>query len=277
MRKIIIEPYSNPLKINFSELFAYRELLWALAYRDLRVRYAQTFIGFLWAFMNPLLSLLILTFVFGVVAKVDIGTGYDGQVIPHLLYTIVGLAGWTYFSEVFAQAGMSIINAQQMVQKIYFPRLVIPLSKAITGLVDLGVNILLIAILMLFFSYTPSPNIIFLPLFIMMAIISGLAAGIWMSALTIRFRDFQYITPMLLRIGMFITPISYPSSAVPENFRALFYLNPVAGIVEGLRWSLLGGTALNPYTYISFAVIFVFLLLGIIYFNKVEKVMPDII
>jgi lipopolysaccharide transport system permease protein len=277
MRKIIIEPYSNPLKINFSELFAYRELLWALAYRDLRVRYAQTFIGFLWAFMNPLLSLLILTFVFGVVAKVDIGTGYDGQVIPHLLYTIVGLAGWTYFSEVFAQAGMSIINAQQMVQKIYFPRLVIPLSKAITGLVDLGVNILLIAILMLFFSYTPSPNIIFLPLFIMMAIISGLAAGIWMSALTIRFRDFQYITPMLLRIGMFITPISYPSSAVPENFRALFYLNPVAGIVEGLRWSLLGGTALNPYIYISFAVIFVFLLLGIIYFNKVEKVMPDII
>jgi len=277
MRKIIIEPHSNPLKINFSELLAYRELLFALAYRDLRIRYAQTFIGFLWAFMNPLLSLLILTFVFGVVAKVDIGTGYEGQVIPHLLYTIVGLAGWTYFSEVFAQAGTSIINAQQMVQKIYFPRLVIPLSKAITGLVDLGVNLLLITILMLFFSYTPSPNIIFLPLFIMMAIISGLAAGIWMSALTIRFRDFQYITPMLLRIGMFITPISYPSSAVPENFRALFYLNPVTGIVEGLRWSLLGGTTLNPYTYISFAVIFVFLLLGIIYFNKVEKVMPDII
>jgi lipopolysaccharide transport system permease protein len=277
MRKIIIEPYSNPLKINFTELLAYRELLWALAYRDLRVRYAQTFIGFLWAFMNPLLSLLILTFVFGVVAKIDIGSGYDGQQIPHLLYTIVGLAGWTYFSEVFAQAGMSIISAQQMVQKIYFPRLVIPLSKAITGLVDLGVNLLLITILMIFFSYTPSPNFIFLPLFLIMAIISGLAAGIWMSALTIRFRDFQYITPMLLRIGMFITPISYPSSAVPENFRVLFYLNPVTGIVEGLRWCLLGGTDLNPYTYISFAVIFVFLLLGIIYFNKVEKVMPDII
>ncbi len=277
MKKIIIEPANNPFKINFFELYSYRELLSALAYRDLRVRYAQTFIGFLWAFMNPIFSLLILTFVFGVVAKVEIAPGYSGQVIPHLLYTVVGLAGWTYFSEVFAQAGASIINAQQMVQKIYFPRLVIPLSKAITGLVDLGVNFILIVILLIAFGYSPSSNLVFLPIFILMAIISGLAAGIWMSALTIRYRDFQYITPMLLRIGMFITPISYPSAAVPEQYRMFFYLNPITGIVEGLRWCILGGEALNPYTYISFAVIIVLLLFGMLYFNKVEKIMPDII
>lgn len=277
MKKITIEPKSNPFKINFSELYSYRELLSALAYRDIRVRYAQTFIGFLWAFMNPIFSLLILTFVFGIVAKVNLTPGYNGQEIPHLLYTIVGLAGWTYFSEVFAQAGASIISAQQMVQKIYFPRLVIPLSKAFTGLVDLAVNFILIIIMLIIFGYNPSPNIIFLPLFILISIISGLAAGIWMSALTIRYRDFQYITPMLLRIGMFITPISYPSAAVPEQYRMFFYLNPITGIVEGLRWCILGGEALNPYTCISFVIIIILMLLGILYFNKVEKIMPDII
>lgn len=277
MKKIIIEPGSNPFKINLSELYNYRELLSALAYRDLRVRYAQTFIGFLWAFINPIFSLLILTFVFGVVAKVNLSQGHNGQEIPHLLYTIVGLAGWTYFSEVFAQAGSSIISAQQMVQKIYFPRLIIPLSKAITALVDFAVNFFLIIVLLLVFGFSPSSNIIFLPLFLILAIVSGLTAGIWMSALTIRFRDFQYITPMLLRIGMFITPISYPSSSVPEQYRAFFYLNPITGIVEGLRWCILGTEALSPYAYISFLIILILLFFGIVYFNKVEKIMPDII
>lgn len=273
----IIEPEHNPFKIDFKELYTYRELLWALTYKDIRVRYAQTVIGFLWAFLNPLFSLVILTFVFGVVASVQLNLGANGQVIPHLLYTTVGLCGWTYFSETFAQAGTSIINAQQMVQKIYFPRLVLPISKALTALVDLGVSLLLVVILLLVYGYTPSGNIVYLPFFIALVVLSGLTGGIWISALTIRFRDFQHIVPMLLRVGMYITPIAYPSSAVPQQYQLIFYLNPIAGIVEGMRWSILGGEAIHPYSYISFAVMGVLFVLGVFYFNKVEKVVADII
>lgn len=277
MHKTIIEARRSALRIDFAELYAYRDLLWALTYRDLRVRYAQTFIGFLWVIVNPLFSLFILTFVFGMVAKIDVGSGAQGQAIPHLLYTMVGLTGWTYFSESFAQAGTSVINAQQMVQKIYFPRLMLPLSKALTALVDLGVSLLLVGVLLLYYGFVPDGNIVFLPLFVLLAIVSGLAGGIWISALTIRFRDFQYVVPMLLRVGMYLTPIAYPSSAVPEKYQLLYYLNPIAGIVEGMRWAVLGGTALHPYSYISFAVMGLLFLLGLLYFNKVERVVADII
>lgn len=275
--KIVITPKHNPFHIDVKELYRYRALLHSFTWRDLRVKYAQTAIGFAWAVLNPLLALLVLTFVFGTVAGIDIGVTHDGRPVPHLVYTVVGLAGWTYFSEVFAQAGASIVQAQQMVQKIYFPRLIIPLSKALSGLVDLGVNFLLIGILMVVYGVHVSPDIVYLPLFVMMAIVSGLAAGLWMSALTVRFRDFQYITPMLLRVGMYLTPIAYPASAVPEQYQPFFYLNPVAGVVEGMRWCIIGGAPLSPHAWVSFALLFIMAILGVFYFNKVEKIMPDIL
>ena len=228
--KTIIKPSTNPFALNLKELWDYRELLWTLTYRDFRIKYAQTAIGFTWALINPIFSILILSFVFGTIAKV--GTG--GAEVPHLLYTTVGMCGWTYFAAVFGQGGQSIIGAQNMVKKIYFPRLVIPLSKAITAFIDLAIVLVIIVILMIYYNVTPSINIIYLPGFIIAAIVAGLAGGIWMSALTIRFRDFVHITPLLLRIGMYATPIAFPASAVPEKYQLLFYLNPLAGVPHGL-------------------------------------------
>ncbi len=273
---LTIQASKNPFAINFRELYAYRELFWTLTYRDIRVRYAQTAIGIIWAILNPLFTLLVLAFVFGVVAKVTVTTA-DGQPIPHLLYTVAGMAGWTYFASLLSEAGTSIIGAQGMVKKIYFPRLVIPMSKAFTAFIDFFIVLVFLIILMFYYGFVPTWNIIYFPFFFFIAVLSGLAGGIWMSALTIRFRDFLHVTPLLLRIGMYATPIAYPASAVPEQYKIFFYLNPMAGVVEGMRWSLLGGTPIDGYSYISFGVIFVLFILGMLYFSKVERVMADIL
>ncbi len=269
----LIEPKNNPFKINFRELYQYRELLWTLTYRDFRVKYAQTGLGFLWAFVNPFLQIVILSFVFGTVAN----TGTGAIEVPHIIYTTAGMLGYTYFSNLMTQAGGSIIGAQQMVKKIYFPRLVIPLSKAITGLIDLGVTLVILGILCVIYGYIPSTNLIYLPVFIFIAILSGLAAGIWMSAVTIRYRDFQQITPLLVRLGMYATPIAYPASLVPEKYLSIYYLNPMAGVVEGVRWCIVGGDPPSALIWLSFGLIAVLFVLGVFYFNKVERVMADIL
>ena len=269
--KTIITPHRNPLRINWRELWQYRELLWTLAYRDFRIRYAQTFIGVAWGVLHPLLTLFILSFVFGTVAQVATAG------IPHLVYTAVGLCAWTYFANVVAEAGNSIIGAQEMVQKIYFPRLIIPLAKAGTALIDLVIVLIILAGLLLIYRIVPAENVIWLPLFILLAVISGLMGGIWLSALTIRYRDFRFITPLLLRLGMFATPIAYPTDAVPETYRYLFYLNPMAGVVDGFRWSILGGTPPDQYAWLSFLLLLLLLLGGLVYFNSVERKIADII
>ena len=271
MQQTIIKPQRNPFKIDVKELYQYRELLWTLTYRDIRIKYAQTALGLAWAILNPMLTVAILSFIFGVIAKVDTGD------VPHLIYTLAGMCGWTYFQAVMTSAGDSIIGAQNMVKKIYFPRLVIPLSKALTAFIDLLVILICMGILMGIYRFPPSPTIIYLPFFILIAIIAGLAGGIWMSALTIRYRDFKHITPMILRLGMYATPIAFPASLVPDRYLLIYYLNPMAGVVEGVRWSIIGGNPPNDFAYISFALITIFLIFGIFYFNKIEKIMADIL
>lgn len=267
----IIEANKRRIFPNWKEINSYRELMWTLTYRDFRVKYAQTALGFLWAILNPLFTLVILSFIFGTVAKVDTGD------VPHIIYTIAGLCGWTYFASVLSTAGQSLISSQNMIKKIYFPRLVIPFSKAITGLIDLAIVFLIMAILMLIYKFKPSANLIYLPIFVIMALLAGLAAGIWASALTIRYRDFKQIIPVTLRLGMYITPIAFPASAVPEKFKILFFLNPMAGVVEGMRWSLIGGPLPQLELYISFSIVIILFFTGLIYFTKIEKVMVDII
>jgi len=271
MKKTIITPHNSFFNLNYKEIYNYRDLLWSLAWKDLRVKYAQTFIGFLWALINPLFTLLILTFVFGIV--VDVNTGDT----PHLLFTIVGLCGWTYFSTLLTEAGNSIVSHQNMIQKIYFPRLVLPLSKAITGLIDLGVTLMLVLLLMMVYGFTPSVNIIYLPLFIILAVLSGLAGGIWVSALSVRYRDFRFVSQFIVRLGLYATPVAYASTSVPEGYRLIFNLNPLVGIVEGFRWSILGTPPYLDGLYISIVIVFILLISGIIYFHKIEKIMADII
>jgi ABC-type polysaccharide/polyol phosphate export systems, permease component len=271
MTKTIIEPNSFSPKQKLKELYQYRELLFVLSYRDFRVRYAQTFIGIAWALINPIATVFLLTFVFGIIAKVDTGK------TPHALYTIAGMCGWNYFSAIVGQAGGAIIGSQNMIKKIYFPRLILPLSKSITALVDFLVVIFCLILMMGYYGIWPSANLIYFPFFVLAVIISGLTGGIWISCLTIRYRDFQHIVPFLLRLGMFITPIAFPASSVPEQYKLLFFLNPMAGIVEGIRWSILGGTAMPSYLWVSLLITLLLFVTGVFYFLKVERIMADII
>lgn len=275
MSKIIIDANKSWYSLGFKELLSYKDLFYTLAYRDFKVKYAQTFLGLAWAFVQPALTLLVFALLFARGLQIDTGG------IPYLLFAACGLAGWTYFSTVMSQAGNSIIGAQGMVQKIYFPRLVIPLSKALVGLIDFGIALFIILLLMIIYQYPPSPNIVFLPFFILAAILSALGVGIWLSALTIRFRDFQHIVPFLVRFGMFLTPVAYPAEVVvnrlPGWASLLYYLNPIAGVVEGFRWSILGGNPPNPLSYASFTVVLLLFITSLFYFKKVERTIADIV
>lgn len=275
MYKLVVDADKKGLQLNLKELFAYKDLFLILAYRDLRVRYAQTFLGLFWAFIQPAATLLIFTVVFGKAVKVDTGD------IPYPVFAICGMSAWAYFSFVLNQSGNSIIGAQEMVKKIYFPRLVIPLSKALVGFVDFAISFLLIISIMIFYGVMPSAQVVFLPLFILLTIISSLGVGVWLSALTIRYRDFQHIVPFLVQFGLYATPIGYPAEVIIDNLPkwgvVLFYLNPMAGIVEGFRWSILGMGSPSGYAYISFAVMGLLFISGLFYFKRVEKVMADIV
>jgi lipopolysaccharide transport system permease protein len=273
--KTIIDANKSKLSLNIRELIQYKDLFLILAYRDLRVRYAQTFLGLLWAFVQPMATLLIFTVVFGRAIQVDTGG------IPYPLFAISGMAAWAYFSFVLNQSGNSIIGAQEMVKKIYFPRLVIPLSKAVVGFVDFGVALLMIIILCMVYGHVPSFELVFLPVFILLAIITALAIGIWLSALTIRYRDFQHVVPFMVQFGLYATPVGYPAELIIQKLPSwavvIFYMNPMAGVVEGFRWCILGGNPPQTYAYVSFGVMLVLFVSALYYFKRVERVMADIV
>jgi len=275
MGKIVVDANKGSFSLNLKELFSYRDLFLILAYRDLRVRYAQTFLGLTWAIVQPLITLIIFTLVFGRFVKVDTGG------VPYPVFALCGMVAWTYFSFVMNQSGNSIIGAQEMVKKIYFPRLVIPLSKAVVGLVDFCIAFILLILLLSYYNVPVSSNIFLLPFFVMLTILSALAAGIWLSALSIRFRDFQHITPFLVQVGLYVTPIAYPGEVVIGTLSDagvfLFYFNPMAGIVEGFRWSILGQGSLHGVSYISFGMVLILFVSGLYYFKKVERIMADIV
>jgi lipopolysaccharide transport system permease protein len=271
MSKIVVDSETSALKINFKELKHYRDLFYILAYRDLRVRYAQTFLGFLWALLQPLATLVIFILVFGLAVKVDTGG------IPYPLFAISGISMWTYFGFVLNQSGNSVIGAQEMIKKIYFPRLVIPLSKAVVGFVDFGVALIMLVILMIVYGFAPTLNLLYAPLFILLNIIAALSVGIWLSALTIRYRDFQHVIPFLVQFGMYATPVAYPARLVPEKYQLIYNLNPMAGVIQGFRWSVFGADPPDAYFYISMVVILVLFVSSLYYFRKVEDVMADIV
>lgn len=270
-----VQADDSSFKLNIKELLLYKDLFFVLAYRDLRIRYAQTFIGLLWAFIQPAFTLLIVSVVFGKFVRVDTGT------IPHPLFAVSGIAVWTYFSFVLSQAGNSLIGAQEMLKKIYFPRLVIPFSKAVVGLVDFAVALVIMTIMFFYYGYVPSSNILFLPLILLLVIMVSLAAGIWLSALSIRYRDFQYIIPFLVQFGLYITPVAYPITVVSNNLpdwaTLIYYLNPMAGLIEGFRWCLFGGAFPSTVLLLSIVSVIILFITSIYYFRKTEKIMADII
>ena len=250
---------SKNKKLNIREIFSYRDLLWTLVYRDYKVRYAQTVLGFLWAFIQPLVTLIIFTFIFGKAVKVNT------QQIPYPLFALSGMLAWNYFAYVLNQAGNSII---------------IPLSKAFNGFIEFIVSLLFLAVLMIYYQICPGIQLIYLPFFILMLIISSLAMGIWFSAITIRYRDLQQVIPFVVQVGMYLTPVVYPSALVPAKYLYLYFLNPMSGIVEAFRWSILGATSLPNSVIlisISFSVGIFLFISGIYYFNRIENKIADIL
>lgn len=271
MDHLVIDASKTKLSLNIKELIRYKDLFFILAYKDIKVRYAQTFVGLLWAVLQPLATLLIFVVIFGVAIKIDTSG------VQYPLFAIVGMTSWTYFSFVMSQSGSSIIGAQEMVKKIYFPRLIIPLSKSLVGLIDFAIMIIFVFIMMLWYQHKPSVNLVFLPLFVLLTIVASLAIGIWLSALTIRYRDFQHVVPFMVQFGLYATPIAYPTSILPAKYLILYYLNPMAGVVEGFRWAILGTPFHFTYSCISFSVILILFITSLFYFRKVERVMADIV
>ncbi|MEQ9187028.1 MAG: ABC transporter permease [Cryomorphaceae bacterium] len=258
---------------SFKELTAYKELFWMLAWRDFKIRYAQTFVGLLWAFIQPSMTILILYVVFGRFANVQTG------IIPHIVYSTCGVMAWTYFSYVMTNAGNSIISAQAMVKKIYFPRIIIPLSKAVVGFIDMGITALILAVLMIVFEVPLSGNVVYLPLFVLASIVAALSVGILLSALTIRYRDFQYVIPFAVQLGLYITPTAYPAefaiNRLPEWAAILYFLNPMAGIVEGYRWAILGTELPHLMSLWSVASMLIILVVALFYFKRIDGKIAD--
>lgn len=257
---------------NFKELLRFKDLFITLAWRDFRVRYAQTTIGLAWAVLQPVVTLLILSLVFGKFVGVE-------TEVPHIVFTVAGTSIWTYFAYVLTNSGNSIITSQSMVKKIYFPRLIIPLSKAVVGFIDFGISLLILIGLMWYYGIAPSENLWAAPLFMLVGILAALGVGIWLSALSVRFRDFQHVVPFMVQIGLYITPVAYPAEfaakQLPEWAATIYYLNPMAGVVQGFRWSLFGGAAPDHFVWISIVVVLLIFFTGLAYFSKVEKQMAD--
>ncbi len=270
--KLIIDADKKRILPDLKELYRYRDLFFTLSWRDFRVRYAQTTIGLLWAVLQPVVTLIILSMVFGRFVGVK-------TEVPHLLYTVAGMSIWTYFSYVMANSGNSIIMNQNMVKKIYFPRLIIPLSKAVVGLIDFSISLLIMIVLMFWYGVAPQATVWLAPVFIFIGMLAALGVGIWLSALTVRYRDFQHVVPFMVQIGLYITPIAYPASfaknQLPEWASTLYFLNPMAGVVEGFRWSLFGGDPPGNLIYVSFGMVVLIFISALFYFRKVEDEMAD--
>lgn len=253
------------------EVLQYRDLLWMLSYRDIRVRYAQTWLGMAWAIINPLISTFLLFVVFGVVVKADT------QGIPSILFIISGLYVWNYFASVTGEAGRSIVGAQSIVKKVYFPRLIIPVSKSVSALFDLVIVLIILIALLVWFRVPLTPRALMLVPLTFLTILAGLSFGIWIAALSIRYRDFNHIVPLVLRMGMFLSPIAYMTINVPEQYQWLFLMNPLSGIMDGVRWALFD-TALNTLSIVtSIAITLVIFVSGVWYFLRMDQYIADII
>jgi|HigsolmetaAR202D_1030399.scaffolds.fasta_scaffold11825_2 ABC-type polysaccharide/polyol phosphate export systems, permease component len=268
----IIEPSRGWVQLRLRELWDYKELLYFLVWREVKVRYKQTAIGAAWAILQPLLSMVIFSIFFGRLAKIP----SDG--VPYSLFSLAGLAPWTFFSNGLSQSALSLVTSSNLVKKVYFPRLIIPISSVLSGLVDLGLTLCLVLLFGLYHGVFPTANIAWLPAFAMLAFMTALGVGLWLSALNAQYRDIRYVVPFLTQFWMFATPIVYPSSLLNEPWKTLYALNPMVGVVEGFRWSLLNtGNSPGPMVAVSATVAIVVLISGAYYFRAMEKTFADVV
>ena len=272
-RLLILEP-GRAERNYWSDLWHYRELFAILAWRDVAVRYKQTVIGMAWALIRPFLTVVVFTIIFGRIANLP----SDGDV-PYPILVFAGMLPWFLFSGVLAEASNSLIGSANLISKVYFPRLVIPAATAVVALVDFAINFLMLALLMAWFGFVPNWQIVFLPIFIVLAVLASLGPALWITALNVKYRDFRYIIPFIVQFGLYVSPVGFSSAVVPEEWRLLYSLNPVVGVIDGFRWCLLGGeSALYwPGFVLSLGVDAFFLWFGIRYFRATERTFADMV
>jgi homopolymeric O-antigen transport system permease protein len=267
-----IEASTGWVSLGLRELWQYRELLSFLVWRDLKVRYKQTALGVAWAIIQPLLSMVIFSLFFGRLAKMP------SDNIPYPLFSYTGLVVWAYFSHALTQSSTSLVGSANLIKKIYFPRLAIPVSAVLSGVVDFGLAFLVLLGMMFYYGILPTWNSVWLPLFLLLGIVTALGVGVWLSAVNVQYRDVPHTLPFITQFWMFATPIVYPSSLLPEPWRTVYGINPMAGVVEGFRWALLGAkTAPGPIILVSAAAAVALLVSGALYFRRMERSFADVI
>ena len=270
---LTLRPSKGWVSLKLRELWRFRELLYFLVWRDIKVRYKQTVIGAAWAIIQPFMTMIVFSLFFGRLA----GIPSDG--LPYPIFSYAALVPWTFFAAGLANASNSLVGSANLIKKIYFPRLVIPISAVLSGVVDFLLAFAVLLLMMLAYGIVPTINVIFLPLFLLLALITALGVGLWLSAMNVQFRDVRYVVPFLTQFWLFATPIAYPSSLIQnETLRALYGINPMAGVVEGFRWALLGTETAPAGTLIISAVVAVALLVsGAFYFRRMEKTFADVV
>ena len=254
------------------DILRYRELFYFLAWRDVLVRYKQTVIGIAWALVRPFLTMVVFTVVFGKLAKLP------SEGVPYPLLTFAALLPWQFFSNALTESSGSLITNANMITKIYFPRLVIPTSAVVVSFIDFLISFVIFVGLMVWYRFIPPATVFFLPVFAFLSFAAAMGAGLWLAALTVKYRDFRYIVPFIVQFGLYVSPVGFSSSIVPGKYQLLYSLNPMVGIIDSFRWSMLGSIAF-PFTSFSLAVVIVALMnvTGIIYFRKTERAFADII
>ena len=275
---IRIQPSRGWISLKLDDVWAHRELLYFLIWRDVKVRYKQTALGAAWAILQPLTTMLVFTIFFGALAKV----GSDG--LPYPIFSYAGLLPWTFFAQGLSQSSNSLVGSSNLIKKIYFPRLIIPISSILSGLIDFGVAFIVLIGLMAYYGIWPSLAVVTLPLFLLLATAAVLGVGMWLSALNVEYRDFRYVVPFLVQIWLFVTPVIYPASRVEEKLRGvglptwLYGLNPMAGVVQGFRWALLGRIPFPAGAVTASAVISTVLLVsGAYFFRRMERTFADVV
>jgi len=269
---LVIEPRTGYVQVGWREIWAARELFYFLAWRDLKTRYAQTAVGAGWALMQPLLSTLIFTLVFSYLAKVP----SDG--LPYPLFAFAAILPWSLFARSLERSTLSVVTEGGLIKKVYFPRLIIPISATFINLVDFAIGFLILIGMMVWYHVVPYWTVVYLPLFVVVALLTALSVSLWLSALNVKYRDVASIVPLMTQLWMFASPVLYPASLVPESIRWFYGLNPMAGVIEGFRWTLLG-KAPPDWTMVgvSLGVVTTLLLGGVMFFRRVERTFADVI
>jgi lipopolysaccharide transport system permease protein len=269
---IVIRPSHGWVSLRLRDLWEYRELLYFLVWRDVKVRYKQTVLGAAWAIIQPFFTMVVFSLFFGRLAKMP----SDG--IPYPIFSYAALVPWTFFASGLSQSSNSLVGSANLITKVYFPRLVMPISSVISGTVDFVLAFIVLLGMMLFYGIVPTINVIWLPLLLLLALVAALGVGLWLSAMNVQFRDVRYVVPFLTQFWLFATPIAYPSSLLSEPWRTLYGLNPMVGVVEGFRWALLGTNTAPGFVIIASSLAALFLLAsGAFYFRRMEKTFADVV